>query len=173
MVTPNEKMSAALSPVPQPRGAALARADILVTPLNDSFLDIDVLARIDRDRHEVLEPSPYSRMVREENERRAADGRAPIDWIVMRNRLAHIDARNTREMARLLELLSKRLHFRLEPGFSERVVFRELFYHGLTLLDVPEDPKDARANASRGRAQAELGELVKALGIAEPARRKA
>ncbi len=150
-----------------------ARADILITPLNDSFLDIDVLARVDRERHEVLEPSPYSRMIRKENERRAADGRAPIDWIVIRNRLAHIDARNTREMARLLELLSKRLHFRLEPGFSERVVFRELFYHGLTLLDVPEDPKDARANASRERAQAELGELVKALRISEPAQRKA
>ena len=151
---------------------AHTRADILITPLNDSFLDIDVLARIDRDRHEVLEPSHYSRMVREENERRAVDGRAPIDWIVMRNRLAHIDARNTREMARLLELLSQRLHFRLERGFSERVVFRELFYHGLTLVDLPEDPKDPRANASRKRAQAELGELVNALGVLEPAQRK-
>ena len=149
---------------------AHAYADILITPLNDSFLDIDVLARIDRERREVLEPSPYSRMVREENERRAADGRAPIDWIVMRNRLAHIDARNTREMARLLELLSKRLRFRLLPGLSERVVFRELFYHGLTLLDVPEDPKDARANASRRRARAELLELVRALDITESTR---
>jgi chromosome partitioning protein len=141
------------------------RADILITPLNDSFLDIDVLARIDRDRHEVVEPSPYSRMIGEQNERRLAEGRAPIEWIVMRNRLAHIDARNTREMAQLLERLSKRMGFRLEPGLSERVVFRELFYHGLTLMDLPEDPKDARANASRLRARREVRELVRALGV--------
>ena len=144
------------------------RADILITPLNDSFLDIDVLARIDRERSEVIEPSPYSRMVQEQNERRMADGRAPIEWIVMRNRLAHIDARNTREMARLLELLSKRMRFRLEPGLSERVVFRELFYHGLTLMDVPEDPTDVRANASRLRARREVHELVRALRVTTP-----
>ncbi len=143
------------------------QADILITPLNDSFLDIDVLAHIDRDRRLVLKPSPYSQMVLEENERRQADGGKPVDWIVMRNRLAHIDARNTREMADLLESLSKRLNFRLQPGFSERMVYRELFYRGLTLMDLPEDLGDARANARYHRARQEVRELVEALGVAE------
>ena len=35
-----------------------------------------------------------------------------------------------------LETLSKRIGFRVAPGFSERVIFRELFPRGLTLLDL-------------------------------------
>ena len=144
-----------------------ACADALITPLNDSFVDIDVLARIDRDRREVIEPSPYTRMIDEQNKRRVAQGRAPLNWIVMRNRVAPLDTRNTREMALLLEQLSARLGFRIEPGLSERVVFRELFYHGLTLLDLPEDPRDPRAEASRRRARGEVHDLLRAIGVAD------
>ena len=60
-----------------------------------------------------------------------------------------------REMADLLERLSKRLNFRLQPGFSERMVYRELFYRGLTLMDLPEDLGDARANMRYHRARRE------------------
>ncbi len=144
---------------------AHACADALITPLNDSFVDIDVLARIDRDRREVIERSPYTMMIDELNQRRAAQGRAPLDWIVMRNRLAHLDTRNTREMTGLLERLATRLGFRIEPGLSERVVFRELFYHGLTLLDLPEDQQDPRAEISRRRARGEGSDLLRALGL--------
>ncbi len=85
----------------------------------------------------------------------------------MRNRVAQLDTRNTREMALLLEQLSTHLGFRIEPGLSERVVFRELFYHGLTLLDLPEDPQDPRAEASRRRARGEVHDLLRALGVSE------
>jgi chromosome partitioning protein len=152
-----------------------AHADTLVTPLNDSFLDIDVLARVDRERREVLEPSAYCEMVWAQNERREAAGREPADWIVMRNRLAHIDARNTREMAGLLDQLSERMKFRLQPGFSERVVYRELFYRGLTLLDLDDDP----VASSHHRARQEVEDLLGGLGVAglaekpEPAARAA
>jgi chromosome partitioning protein len=144
---------------------AHACADALITPLNDSFVDIDVLAQIDRERCEVIEPSPYTRMIDEQNQRRVAQGRAPLEWIVMRNRVAQLDTRNTREMALLLERLSVRLGFRVEPGLSERVVFRELFYHGLTLLDLPEDQQDPRAEASRRRARGEVHDLLRAIGV--------
>jgi len=83
----------------------------------------------------------------------------------MRNRVASLDTRNTREMAELLERLSTRLGFRIEPGLSERVVFRELFYHGLTLLDLPEDRRDTRAEASRRRARGEVHDLLRAIGV--------
>ncbi len=144
---------------------AHACADALITPLNDSFVDIDVLALVDRDRREVIEASPYTRMIAEQNRRRLAQGRAPLDWIVIRNRVAQLDSRNTREMAGLLEQLSARLGFRIEPGLSERVVFRELFYHGLTLLDLPEDRLDPRAEASRRRARGEVNGLLRAMGV--------
>jgi chromosome partitioning protein len=144
---------------------AHACADALITPLNDSFIDIDVLARVDRDRREVIEPSPYSLMIEAQNRRRVAQGRAPLEWIVMRNRVAQLDTRNSREMTVLLERLSARLGFRIEPGLSERVVFRELFYHGLTLLDLPETPQDSRAEASRRRALGEVQDLLRAIGV--------
>jgi chromosome partitioning protein len=142
-----------------------ASADILITPLNDSFLDIDVLARVERSKRRVLGPSIYAEMVAEESERRVAGGRAPIDWIVMRNRLAQLDANNSRDVQRLLRMLGTRMGFRLEPGFSERVIFRELFYQGMTLLDLPETPDEARFNPSRWNARREIGELLRALRL--------
>ncbi|HSR73086.1 MAG TPA: division plane positioning ATPase MipZ [Kiloniellales bacterium] len=153
---------------------ALAQADVLTTPFNDSFLDIDVLAEIDRERREVRGPSPFGRLVLDEAERRATDGRPPLDWIVMRNRLAHIDARNTREMTALLRRLAERMGFRLEPGLSERVAYRELFYRGLMLLDLPEPPPGTPGAASHSHARREIRDLVEALDwpaatAAEPA----
>ena len=146
-------------------------ADTLVTPINDSFLDIDVLAQIDRRRREVLAPSTYSQMVWEQNNRRVIAGRAPIDWIVMRNRLMHLDARNKREIAGLLEQLARRIGFRLAPGFGERVVFRELFLRGLTLLDLPESEDDLPPSPSHLAAREEIKDLLRTIGLheAEPA----
>jgi chromosome partitioning protein len=137
-----------------------ARADTLITPLNDSFLDIDVLARIDRQRRLVLGPSGYAQMVSRQSEHRVANGQEPIDWLVMRNRLAQLDARNTRDMAGLLGQLSERMGFRLQPGLSERVVYRELFFSGLTLLDLPADAEEARFNPSRWNARREIRDLL-------------
>jgi len=137
-----------------------ARADTLITPLNDSFLDIDVLARIDRERRLVLGPSGYARMVSTQSERRVANGEEPIDWLVMRNRLAQLDARNTRDMSHLLEQLAGRMGFRLQPGLSERVVYRELFFSGLTLLDLPDGKDEARANPSHWNARKEVRDLL-------------
>ena len=81
-------------------------ADVLVTPLNDSFLDIDVLAEIDLDERRVLAPSAYAQMVMNENQQRIDRGWQPIDWVVMRNRLAQLDTRTSRDMRRLLDRLS-------------------------------------------------------------------
>ena len=142
------------------------RADTLVTPINDSFLDIDIIAHIDRARREVLAPSAYSKMVWEQNNRRVLDGRAPIDWVVMRNRLTHIEARNKREIAGLMEKLAQRIGFRLAPGFGERVIFRELFLSGLTLLDLNEDTDDAPSSSSHLAARREIDALLRAIGIA-------
>jgi len=142
-------------------------ADTLVTPLNDSFLDIDVLAQIDRRRREVLGPSRYCQMVWEQSNRRAVDGRAPIDWVVMRNRLTHIEARNKREIGALLTQLATRIGFRLAPGFGERVVFRELFLNGLTLLDLPEmtEGDGESAVSSHLAARQEIRMLLESIGL--------
>jgi chromosome partitioning protein len=142
-------------------------ADTLITPLNDSFLDLDLLARIDFEGRRVLAPSLYSQMVWEQRQQRAIGKLPPIDWIVMRNRLSHIDARNKRDIQRLLEQLSARIHFRLVPGFGERVIFRELFLKGLTLLDLREDTSDIPLSMSHVAARQEVRALLQAISLPE------
>jgi len=146
-----------------------ASADTLITPLNDSFLDLDVLARIDVQGRTVLGPSTYSQMVWEQRQARAKAGLKPIDWIVMRNRLGHIDARNMREVAVLLDLLAKRIRFRIAPGFGERVIFRELFPKGLTLLDLRDETPGFRLSLSHVAARQEVRALLQALALPDKA----
>ncbi|MEX0922928.1 MAG: division plane positioning ATPase MipZ [Rhodovibrionaceae bacterium] len=142
-----------------------ALADVLVTPLNDSFIDLDLLARIDPEGNKVLGPSVYSEMVWEQRQNRARAGRPPLDWIVMRNRLAHVDARNKREIGRLLKDLAKRIGFRLAPGFGERVIFRELFPKGLTLLDLRERGAGVELTMSHVAARQEVRQLLDTIGL--------
>ncbi len=147
--------------------AGHACAEILITPMNDSFLDLDLLARIDPEGRQILGPSLYSQMVWEQRQQRAAMGLPPMDWIVMRNRLSHIDARSKREIGRLLELLSQRIRFRLAPGFGERVIFRELFPKGLTLLDLLDDDPEFQLSMSHVAARQEVRALLRAIGLPE------
>ena len=115
---------------------AHARADTLVTPINDSFVDFDMLARVDPKTRKGLGPSVYAEMVWDRRKERAMARGAPIDWIVMRNRLGHSEAHNKREVGEALDELARRIGFRVAPGFGERVIFRELFLSGLTLFDL-------------------------------------
>lgn len=114
---------------------AHASADTLITPVNDSFVDIDLLARVNPDSYKVEKLSLYSEMVWEARKVRAMKDRGVIDWIVMRNRTSALDARNKRRVHEVLTSLQKRVAFRYIPGFGERVIYRELFPKGLTLVD--------------------------------------
>jgi chromosome partitioning protein len=113
-----------------------AMADTLVTPINDSFVDFDMLARVDPKTRAVLGPSVYAEMVWDRRKERAMARGAPIDWIVLRNRLGFSDSHNKREVGEALNELARRIGFRTAPGFGERVIFRELFLSGLTLFDL-------------------------------------
>ena len=113
-------------------------ADTLITPINDSFIDLDLLATVDPESLEVIRPSIYSEMVWEQRKRRLMRDQGRVDWIVMRNRLGHNEARNKRDIGAILERLAHRIGFSIAPGFGERVIFRELFLRGLTLLDIRE-----------------------------------
>ncbi len=139
-------------------------ADTLVTPLNDSFVDFDLLARIDTDGETILGPSVYAEMVWSARQLRAQAGLPPIDWVVLRNRLGSQAMTNKQRMEQALGKLARRIGFRVGPGFSERVVFRELFPRGLTLLDL-RDVGVERLSMSNVAARQELRELVRALGL--------
>lgn len=141
-------------------------ADTLVTPLNDSFIDLDVLAKVDPVSMKISRPSHYSEMVWDTKKTRALRGeKAVVDWFVLRNRLSTLDARNKREMERLLNDLAKRIGFRLVGGLGERVIYRELFLDGLTLFDLGEG-SGVEMSLSHVAARQELRRLVDALGLA-------
>lgn len=112
-----------------------ARAHTLVTPMNDSFVDFDLIGQVDAETFRVKRLSFYSELIFEARKSRAKADGATIDWVVLRNRLQHLEARNMRRVGEALNELSKRVGFRVIPGLSERVIFRELFPSGLTLLD--------------------------------------
>ncbi len=139
-------------------------ADTLITPLNDSFVDFDLLARTDPTGEEILGPSVYSEMVWNARQLRAQAGLTPIDWIVVRNRMGAQRMVNKEKMERAISNLSRRIGFRIAPGFSERVVFRELFPRGLTLLDL-KDIGVKQLNISNVAARQELRDLVKSLNL--------
>jgi chromosome partitioning protein len=141
----------------------LTFADTLITPLNDSFIDLDLLARVDAQGRKILTLGPYGQRVLDERHQRSLSDREPFDWIVLRNRLAHIDARNKRQVGELLELLGNRLRFRSVGGFGERVVFRELFPKGLTLLDLRDEAVGAPLSISHVAARQELRSLLNAV----------
>ncbi len=139
-------------------------ADTLVTPLNDSFVDFDLLAEVDSGGKEIKRPSIYSEMVWNARQLRAQAGLSAIDWVVVRNRVGTQRMVNKEKMNTVLKLLSKRIGFRIAPGFSERVVFRELFPRGITLLDL-RDVGVRQLNISNVTARQELRELMKALNL--------
>ena len=145
--------------------AALSAADTLVTPMNDSFVDFDLIGQVDPETYKVSHPSFYAELVWQSRQKRARADGGTVDWVVLRNRLSTLEARNMKRVAGALEELAKRVGFRVVPGLSERVIFRELFPRGLTLLDIAalED-----FSVSHIAARLELKALVSGLRL--PAR---
>ncbi|MEI7668957.1 MAG: division plane positioning ATPase MipZ [Pseudomonadota bacterium] len=141
-------------------------ADTVITPINDSFVDLDVLANVDGQTFKIIKPSIYSEMMWEQKLERAKRDGGSVEWIVMRNRLSNIDARNKRHMTSVLNELSRRIGFRVAPGFSERVIFREMFLQGLTVLDIMESSgAGSSMSLSHVAARQEVRDLLKTLRI--------
>ena len=145
---------------------AATNADTLVTPMNDSFVDFDLIGQVDPDSFKVTRPSFYSELIWEARKTRAKADGATIEWVVLRNRLQHIEARNMRRVSEAIDQLSKRVGFRVIPGLSERVIYRELFPQGLTMLDSRAFGEMGLAHVA---ARQELREMMAGLALPEPA----
>ena len=118
---------------------AATQADTLVTPMNDSFVDFDLIGQVEGESFKVRKLSFYAELLWEariKRSRKAIDENRPeMDWVVVRNRTGHTEARNRSRIEQALSEMSKRVGFRVAHGLSERVIYRELFPSGLTLLD--------------------------------------
>lgn len=147
------------------------RADTLVTPLNDSFVDFDLIGQVDAETFKVRRLSFYAELIWEARKKRAMatikDARREMDWVVVRNRTHHIEARNQKRIDQALIELSKRVGFRIASGLSERVIYRELFPSGLTLLDKGHL---GELGTSHLVARQELRGLIMGLNLPVPAR---
>ncbi len=146
---------------------AHGRADQIVTPMNDSFVDFDLLGQVDPVTLELQKPSIYSESVWEARKHRAiTQGRqATIDWIVVTNRLAVAEARNRRRLEERMQKLAKRVGFRVGPGLRDRVIYRELFPFGLTVADLSNDVRPVAVSLAHVAARQELRNLMQALGL--------
>lgn len=133
-------------------------ADTLITPVNESLIDIDVLVRVNQGDSHSMRPSIYAEMVWEQRKLRAIRREKPIDWIVVKNRMSPLYSNNRKNVNTILEALSRRIGFRLSNGFCERVIFKELFVSGLTLLDLESQGIDL--SISHVAARQELRELI-------------
>lgn len=145
---------------------AAQRADTLVTPMNDSFVDLDLIGQVDPVTYKVTRPSFYAELIWDARKARAKEEGTTIDWVVLRNRLQHIEARNMRRVSEALEQLAKRTGFRIIPGLGERVIYRELFPSGLTMIDSRDFGEMGLGHVA---ARQELREMIAGLGLPEPA----
>jgi chromosome partitioning protein len=141
-------------------------ADILITPLNDSFVDLDVLGTVDPATLRVTGVSHYAQMVEDARGQRRLRDSGTIDWIVLRNRLSTLGSRNKRLVGEGLQELSRRLNFRHIEGLAERVIFREFYPRGLTAVDdLDEATLNARPTMSHVTARLEMLKLLAAMGL--------
>jgi chromosome partitioning protein len=146
---------------------AHAMADTLITPLNDSFVDLDVLGTVDPETLGVTGTSHYSEMVDEARRQRQLLDHVTADWIVLRNRLSTLGSRNKRLVGEGLQELSQRLNFRCIEGLAERVIFREFYPRGLTAVDdLDEITLGTRPTMSHVTARLEIENLLSAMGLA-------
>lgn len=144
---------------------AILMADTLVTPMNDSFVDLDLIGQVHPENYKITKPSFYAELIWNSRTQRAKNTGRSVDWVVLRNRLQHVDSHNLRRVGAALDELARRVGFRVIPGLGERVIYRELFPKGLTLLDLA---LLGEVGIGHITARQELREMIAGLAIPAP-----
>lgn len=146
--------------------AAILKADTLVTPMNDSFVDLDLIGQVHPENFKITRPSFYAELIWNSRTQRAKKTGKSVDWVVLRNRLQHIQSHNLQRVGAALDELARRVGFRVIPGLGERVIYRELFPKGLTLLDLQQIGQQiGDVGLGHITARQELREMIAGLGI--------
>ena len=147
--------------------SAHSRADLIVTPMNDSFVDFDMLGVIDPVSLDLVRPSLYALAVWEARKAKAVSSGRSLDWVVLRNRLAPAEARNRRRLEERLIALSRRTGFSIASGLRDRVIYRELFPFGLTVADLSAKVRPVAVSLGHLAARQELRALMHGLGLTD------
>ena len=152
--------------------AAHGKADLIMTPMNDSFVDFDMLGQVDPVTLELIRPSVYSEVVWEARKQKMVAERRSLDWVVLRNRLATSEARNRKRLEERIDILAKRVGFRVGPGMRDRVIYRELFPFGLTVADLSSTVRPVPVSLTHVAARQELRSILLAAGLGDLIDRK-
>ncbi len=146
-------------------------ADTLISPVNDSFIDVDVFSRVHHDRTQRGQVAHYADLVIEARRKRKLVDQGIIDWVLVRNRMSSIQSNNAKQIGASLEKLAVELQFRPTEGLHDRVIFRELFPIGLTALDpIEEAMRNGALSASQSAARGEVESLIAMLQLPERSR---
>ena len=146
---------------------AHGKADLIITPMNDSFVDFDMLGQVDPVTLELVRPSVYSEVVWEARKQKMLSERRSVDWVVLRNRLATSEARNRKRLEERIDVLAKRVGFRVGPGMRDRVIFRELFPFGLTVADLSSTVRPVPVSLTHVAARQELRAVMQSAGLGD------
>ena len=141
---------------------AIFMADTIVTPVNDSFIDLDMLGRIDPRTGDLKILGNFARLVEHLKEPGVALRPKALDWVVLQNRSRNFATRNERKVLEALEKIAPVAGFRLVPGLRERVTYRELFPMGLTLFDLEAIPGLGKLQPN---AREEIWAMLRALNL--------
>ena len=139
-------------------------SDLIITPINDSFVDFDLLGTLDSKTRKIKHASIYSEEIWNVRKHRLSLNLKIPDWVVLRNRMTHLTSNNKKKLDNSILELSKRCGFEIIPELSERPIFKELFIFGLTLLDV-SIIKDWKFTISHINGRNEVRNLIKSLKI--------
>lgn len=140
-------------------------ADTIITPMNDSFVDFDLLAKLDPNTGEIISPNYYAQLIWDSRKLKAKNERKNLEWFILRNRLSNLDAKNKRRVGDAIQKLATRIGFQYIPALSERVIYRELFLHGLTIVDMEHPEIGMPMTMGHVAARQELRELVKSFNF--------
>jgi chromosome partitioning protein len=135
-------------------------ADTLITPISDSLIDLNVMADIDFANNKVKKPGHYANFIWDTKKQLAAKGKPYLNWIVVGNKISSYNSNNKKQVFSYLEQISKIYGFRLLGGLKDRVIYKELFLEGLTVLDMQNDSLKYKMNMSHLAAKREVRSLA-------------
>lgn len=135
-------------------------ADTLITPMSDSLIDLNVLAEIDGMHPDSKKAGHYAQFVWEIKKQLAARGKPLLNWIVVGNKVSSYNSRNKNQVFEYLSNLAKIYGFRVAPNIKDRVIYKELFLQGLTVLDLNCEHLKHKMSISHIAAKQEIKNLA-------------
>ena len=131
-------------------------ADTLITPISDSLIDLNVLSEIDFEAGKVGRPGHYANYIWDVKKYLASQGKTYLNWIVVGNKISTLKSHNKKIFFEYLNELSKLYGFRVCSGLKDRVIYKELFLEGLTVLDMQHPDLRRRMSVSHVAAKREI-----------------